>query len=204
MKKILILLLLLLFSGCASKKELSNQTALFWHNKIYNDINYLNLDQADDSFTSLEIEHPNSKYIPIDMLILFNTHYKNSEYELAKFYIDEYEKRFANKYQKKWCEYIKIKMDFLSIHNPYTNQQKITNLIKKTNEILDKYPNSVYNYELNTIKSKLEATKIVFNNQIAKLYGKLDKQKAIQIYKIDNNQTIIPPHIPWYKKLFYW
>ena len=85
MKKIFFIILVLLFTGCASKKELSNQTALFWHNKIYKDLSNMNLDGADDAFTSLEVEHPNSKYVPIDMLILYTdgvTEAMNSKKEL--------------------------------------------------------------------------------------------------------------------------
>jgi outer membrane protein assembly factor BamD len=204
MKKIFFIILVLLFTGCASKKELSNQTALFWHNKIYKNLSNMNLDGADDAFTSLEVEHPNSKYVPIDMLILYTAHYKNEEYDLAKFYINEYEKRYANRYEKEWCEYVKIKMDFLSIHNAYTNQKKIIDTLANINDVLEKYPNSIYNYEINTIKKKLTLTNLIFDNEISSLYKRLDKPKAAKLYKREINSTIIPPHIPWYKRLFYW
>jgi len=198
------LLALSLFVGCASKKDISNQTALYWHNEIYKNISNMNLDLADDKFTSLEIEHPNSQYIPIDLLILSKAHLDSDEYQLAEFYMDEYEKRYANKYEKEWAEYQKVKIRFLSLTNPYTNQKKVYKTLQFVNEVINKYPNSIYNYELNTIKKKLEDTQIVFDNEISKLYERLNKPKAAALYKKDVNNSIIPPHIPWYKKIFYW
>jgi len=193
-----------LFTGCASDKDITNQTALYWHNNIYKNINNLNIDLADDKFTSLEVEHPNSPFIPIDLLILAKTHLKNGEYQLAEFYIDEYEKRYANRYEKEWSEYTKAKIRYLSLTNPYTNQKKVTDTLNFVNNVLEKYPNSVYKYELNTIKKKLELTQIVLNNEIANLYNRLDKPKSAKLYEKNTTQKIIPPHIPWYKKIFYW
>jgi outer membrane protein assembly factor BamD len=204
-KTSLTILLLLLITGCADKRDkISEQTPLFWHNKIYKDLSFLNIDQADDDFTSLEVEHPNSDFIPTNLLILFYAHYKNGEYKLAEFYLDEYKKRYANRYEKEWCDYMKIKIKFLSFDNSYTNQKKLLDTLKETKEILKRYPNSPYRYELNSIKAKLEATIISFDNKIASLYKRVGKEKSVAHYKKEENQTIIPPYIPWYKKLFYW
>jgi len=198
-------LIALSFFGCADKnKDITNQTALYWHNSIYKNVNNLNIDLADDKFTSLEVEHPNSPFIPIDLLILAKTHFKNGEYQLAEFYIDEYEKRYANRYEKEWAEYTKAKIKYFSLTNPYTNQKKIADTLNFINSVLNKYPNSPYIYELNTIKRKLELTQIVLNNEIANLYKRLNKPKSAKIYEKNTTQKIIPPHIPWYKKIFYW
>jgi len=196
-------LLALSFLGC-SQKEISHQTALFWHTSIYENIETQNLDTADDRFTSLEIEHPLSQFIPIDLLSLAQAHIENDEYQLAEYYINEYEKRYANLDEKKWCEYKKAKIRFDSIKNAYTNQKKIDETINFISNIINSYPNSIYNYELNTMKEKLVDTKIVFNNKIADLYKRLDKPKAAELYEINTTKKIIPPEVPWYKRLFYW
>jgi len=201
---VLGLFVLGLLSGCASKKDITDQTALYWHNAIYKDLNNMNLDAADDEFTSLEIEHPNSQFVPIDLLILSKAHLENDEYQLAEFYMDEYAKRYANKYEKEWADYQKVKIRFFSLINPYTNQKKVYQTLKFVNTILDKYPDSIYNYELTTIKRKLEVTQIVFDNRISDLYKRLDKPKASEFYKRETKESIIYPEIPWYKKLFYW
>jgi len=198
------LLALSLFLGCADKDNVENQTASFWHNGIYKYITNHNLDKADDYFTSLEVEHPNSQYIPTDLLILSKAHLQNDEYQLAEFYMNEYEKRYANRYEKEWAEYQKAKIKFFSLSNAYTNQKKLQETLDFVNQVLAMYPDSIYKYELNTIKTKLEDTQIVFDNKIAKLYKKLDKPKSAKLYQKDINTDIIPPHIPWYKKIFYW
>ena len=203
--KISVFVMLFFILGCSSKNsDISNQTALFWHKAIYKDITNYNLDNADDKFTSLEIEHPNSKFIPIDLLNLFVAHYELKEYELASFYLDEYKKRYANRSEKEWCDYTQVKLKFFSLNNAYTNQKKLLEAITFVNKIINLYPNSIYNYELMTIKEKLENTRVVFNNKIAQLYKKLDKPKAVDIYKEEADTKIIPPSIPWYKKIFYW
>ena len=198
------LLALSLITGCANNDDISNQTAFFWHNSIYKNVTQNNLDTADDRFTSLEIEHPNSQYIPSDLLILSKAHLDNEEYQLSEFYMNEYEKRYANRYEKEWAEYQKAKIKFFSLKNAYTNQKKIQDTLNFINNVLDRYPNSIYIYELNTMKLKLEDTQLVFDNKIAKLYTKLDKPKSAEIYKKEIDNNIIPPQIPWYKNIFYW
>jgi outer membrane protein assembly factor BamD len=198
------ILVISFITGCASKDEIHNQTAIVWHNKIYKSVVNNNLDKADDYFTSLEVEHPNSQFIPIDLMILSKAHLQNQEYQLAEFYIDEYYKRYANKYQREWADYQKAKIKFFSFYNAYTNQKDLEDTINFVTNVINKYPNSPYIYELNTIKEKLEDTKIIFNNQIANLYKRLDKPKASKLYKINVDKQIIPPSIPWYKRLFYW
>ncbi len=193
----------IILAGCGNDIT-KNQTALFWHNAIYKDVTMHNYDKADDEFTSLELEHPNSQFIPTDLLVLAKAHLYNEEYELANFYIDEYEKRYANRYETEWCEYMKSKIQFFSFQNAYTNQKKLYNTLAFVKSVINKYPDSIYIYELNTIKAKLEASKIVFNNNIASLYKRIDKPKAAKYYEINTTQPIIPPKLPWYKELFNW
>jgi len=207
MKKYIFASLTLFFIvGCANKElKIENQTALKWHQIIFDSIKNRNLDNADDAFTSLEVEHPESNFIPIDLLNLSIAHAKNYEFELAIFYMNQYKKRYASFENKEWAEYMIAKYKFYSIQNAYTNQAAINEAIKYINSILNLYPNSIYNYELNTMKLKLELTKKLFRERIANLYKKLDKPKSAKLYeeKIDLN-NVIPPQIPWYKKLFLW
>jgi len=208
MKKIILGSLVASFFliGCADKnKEIANQTALTWHRIIFQDLTKNNVDNADDAFTSLEVEHPASKFIPIDMLQLSIAHAKNQEFELSKFYMQEFKKRYASFEDKEWADYMISKYKFLSILEPYTNQKAVDDALKFVDSTLETYPNSIYNYELNTMKAELSITKDLFRQNISDLYTRIDKPKSAKIYKTDINKTsIIPPHIPWYKELFYW
>jgi outer membrane protein assembly factor BamD len=207
MKKIFLGIILSLFIiGCAQKnKEISNQTALTWHKMIFDNLLNHNLDDADDAFTSLEIEHPESKFIPEDLIILSIAHAKNKEFDLAKFYMNQFKKRYASFEDKEWADYMICKYKFYTNQNPYTNQKAINDAIKYINSTLATYPNSIFNYELNTMKLKLTMTKKLFRQKISNLYTKLDKPKSAKIYNTDLNTTnIIKPNIPWYKHLFFW
>jgi len=209
MKKIVsgvIITSLFFLSGCSNKQqEISNQTALTWHRIIFKDLKSNNLDNADEAFTSLEVEHPQSNFIPTNLIELSLAHYYNNEFELAQYYMQEFKKRFASFKEKEWADYMISKYRFLSITAPYRNQKAVNEAIKFINSTINTYPNSIYNYELNTMLIKLTLTKKLFRNRISNLYQKLDKPKSAKIYKTDiNNSKIIPPHIPWYKRLFYW
>jgi len=204
-KKILILLPLFFFISCSNKNlDYKKLTALSWHKKIYKDVKNENLDKADDDFTSFEAEDPGSIYIKTDLLELFLAHQQNEEYDLAIFYLNEYEKRYATPQEITWLEYQKIKMNFLKYDKAYTNQQALLNIITMCNNYLAKYPNSQYLPEVNTILVKAELTKKYFDDKIYKLYKKLDKPKAAKEFKVTIPKNSIPPYIPWYKKLFYW
>ena len=200
----LLFLIPLFFLACSHKpqKELHNELKL--HQKLKKDIQSSFLDEADNDLMDLEAEYPSSPYIKSDLLILYLAHLKNEDYILAKFYINQYEKRFASVKEIPWCEYQKIKIDFLSYQNAYTNQEHILNLINKCKKYKAKFPNSIFLPEVNTIYIKAVLTNKYLNAKIYKLYKKLKKTKAAKIYKTDIPKNSNPPKVPWYKKIFYW
>ncbi|GAX88110.1 outer membrane protein assembly factor BamD [Lebetimonas natsushimae] len=206
MLKKTLLLLPFLFLACSNKNVVhyENLTALKWHNRIAKDVKSNNLDQADDDFLSLEAEHPASPYIKTDLIILALAHANIGEFKVAKFYLNQYEKRFASSKEIPWLEYEKIKFDFIKYNNPYTNQKDLLDLIDNCKKYLKYYPNSQFKYEVNTILAKAELTKKYLNDKIYKLYKKLDKPKAAKEFKTDIPKNSEPPYVPWYKKIFYW
>jgi len=197
----LLFLIPLFFIACSTKK-INFKTAQDIHKNIYKAI-YSDLDKADELFLTLQANYPASEYIKIDLLALFYAHLKEEEYELAKFYLDEYEKRFANKKEKEWCEYQKIKIDFFSYQNAYTNEGKILDILKKCENYTISYPNSKFLYEVNTIYAKVYLTKLYLYDKINKLYIKLNKPKSAEKYRVKIPKST-PPKIPIYKKIFYW
>ena len=196
----ILFLIPLLFLACANKPKKEVKTSLEIHQKLKKDINNAFLDEADNDLLDLEAEYPSSPYIKSDLLILYLAHLKNEDYLLAKFYLNQYEKRFASTKEIPWCEYQKIKIDFLSYQNAYTNQKKILDLLKKCEQYNISFPNSTFLPEVNTIYIKTLLTKLYLDDKIYRLYKKLgDKVKKPKIPK-----NSIPPYIPWYKKIFYW
>ena len=201
----LLLIIPLFFLACSPKpkpNEYKNELKI--HQQLKKDIKNTFLDNADNDLMNLEAEFPSSPYIKSDLLILYLAHLKNEDYILAKFYLNQYEKRFASSKEIPWCEYQKIKIDFLSYQNAYTNQKQILNLINECKNYKINFPNSIFLPEVNTIYMKVLLTNKYLNDKIYKLYKKLGKEKAAKLYKTKIPKNSRPPKIPWYKKLFYW
>ena len=198
----LLLLIPFFFLGCSHKANKDVKTSLQIHQKLKKDINKAFLDDADNDLLDLEAEYPSSPYIKSDLLSLYLAHLKNEDYILAKFYLNQYEKRFATTKEIPWCEYQKIKTDFLSYQNAYTNQKEILDLLDECKKFTISYTNSNFLPEVNTIYIKTLLTKLYLDDKIYKLYKKLDNKVKIKKPNIPKNS--IPPYIPWYKKIFYW
>ncbi|WP_457560035.1 outer membrane protein assembly factor BamD [Caminibacter sp.] len=205
MRKTLFIIPLLLFLGCSSKNQIQkNLKAITIHSKLVKAVKENNFDKADDLFLTMEAEHPTSIYIKQDLLILYLGHLNYGDFKLAKFYLNQYETRYASKDEIPWCEYQKIKVDFLSYHNAYTNQKKILDLIKECKNYKLSYPNSQFLPEVNTIYMKAYLTNLYLDDKISKLYKKEGKIKASKEYKVKVPKNSVPPQVPWYKKIFYW
>lgn len=200
----LLLLIPLFFIACAHKDPNKLHNELKIHQQLKKDIDNTFLDNADDDLMNLEAEFPSSPYIKSDLLTLYLAHLKNEDYILAKFYLNQYEKRFATSKEIPWCEYQKIKIDFLSYKNAYTNQEKILKLIQKCKNYTLTFPNSTFLPEINTIYIKALLTKKYLDDKIYRLYKRIGKNKAADLYKTNIPKDSKPPKVPWYKKIFYW
>ncbi len=203
-KKLLLAFLLLFFLGCSHKADKHFKTDLQIHQQIKKDLKSSFFDKADNDFMTLEADYPGSPYIKSDLLALFLAHLQNKDYILAKFYLNQYEKRFASISEIPWCEYKKIKIEFLKYHNAYTNQEEILNILNMCRLYRQNYPNSEFLPEVNTIYAKVYLTKEYLDKKISKLYKKLDKPKAAKLYSTKTPNNSKAPVVPWYKKLFYW
>ncbi len=199
-------LALLIMTGCSKNPQISRdyKTSLINHIQIKKDINNANLDRADNDFMSLEADFPASVYIKSDMLALYLAHLHTEEYDLAKFYLNQYEKRFASGEEIPWCEYQKIKMDFFKYNHAYTNQKALIDLINECKTYKLNFPDSIFLPEINTIYIKAVLTNQYLNAKIYKLYKKLNYKNAIKNYKEKIPDNSVAPYVPWYKKLFYW
>jgi outer membrane protein assembly factor BamD len=205
MRKLLFFIPFLLFFGCSNKNKIQkNLKAISIHSQIHTAIKNNNLDTADNLLLNLEAQHPGSIYIKTDLLILYLAHLNYGDYTLAKFYLNQYEKRFAGIAEIPWCEYQKIKIDFLSYQNAYTNQGKILDIINECKNYKLTYLNSNYIYEVNTIYVKALLTKKYLDDKIYRLYKKEGKTKAALKYKTKIPKNSVAPYVPWYKKIFYW
>jgi len=213
MKRIAALFLmvfLILINGCSSKKESEyNKPAIYWYSKIIKSISHNNLDKADEYFTSLESEHISSPFIPEAMLILAQAHMDNEEYLMARFYLDEYIKRYASNKKREFAEFLKIKASFLGFKNINRDQKLLQDTINSALEYKKRYKNSQFLPLIDTILTKLYMTEYILNKNIMLLYQRRDKPKAAKIYEEKlkkswlNESEILKPS-SWYDFLIEW
>lgn len=197
------------FTACSSKDEQEyNKPALYWYNKMMKQISSGDLDQADDTYTSLESEHRNSPFIPSAMLILVNAHIDEEQYALANFYLDEYIKRFGLSKDIDYARYLKIKANFLGFRYQFRDQQLMEDTIAQIRDFKTKYKNSPYMPLVDTINSRLYMAKASMDKEIAELYIRKDKQAAATFYeqKVQNSWVnpaeIEPVKVPFYRSIF--
>lgn len=198
------------FTSCSSKKgpKEYGQPAIYWYNKIANEIATGDLEAADDSYISLESEHKNSPLLATSLQILVNAHIAEEEYALANFYVDEYVKKFAVSKSVDYFRYLKIKANFMSFSSQFREQNLIYETQKEIDEFMVKFPNSPYMPLVGTINARLAMAKASFDKEIADLYKRIDKPKAAEFYdeKVSKNwvdpKEIKEVEVSWYRSLF--
>lgn len=178
-----ILLLTILATGCSKKEVEFNKPADYWYDKFLYKISQLNLDDADDIFSSLSSEHPNSSYTKKALLILANAHMTVDEYEIANGFLDEYIKRFGDAKEIEYARYLKIKVNYMSFKYQYRNQKLLDDTIRESSEFFDRYPNSRYAPLVSTILTNMKLAREGLNNQIITLYDKLEKPLGVEKYQ---------------------
>jgi outer membrane protein assembly factor BamD len=198
------------FTACSSKNEVAeyNKPALYWYNKMLTQISKSDLDQADDTYTSLESEHRNSPLIATSLLILVNSHIDEEEYSLANFYLDEYIKRFALSKNIDYARYLKIKANFLGFTYQLRDQELMENTIKDIADFKVKYLSSPYMPLVDTINARLYMAKASLDLSIAELYKKKGKNEAAAFYNNKVKNSWINPdeieavNVPYYRSVF--
>lgn len=197
--------------GCSSKKSTVqeyNKPAIYWYNKMIKQISNYQLDEADDTYTSLESEHRNSPLLPSAIMIIGSAHMEEEEYQMANYYFDEYLKRFSLQKDADYIRYLKIKSNFMAFSRQFREQNLLSETLEQTDEFIQRYPNSEYIHLVQTMKSRLLMAQALFNKEIADLYGRIDKPQAQEFYeqkatqKWENIENIEKPDIPWYKSIF--
>jgi len=211
LKKYLIFIIFnfFIFFGCSSKdKEIYNKPAIFWYNKMLNDISTYQLDKADDDITSLMAEHKKSKLIPSALLIMAKVHMDEEEYEMAEFYLDDYIKKYQNDKFIDYVSFLKIKAKYLGFKYNFREQKLLNDAIAQTNKFIKNFPHSQFLYLVKSIKSRLLMTKANFDKEIANLYKRINKPKATIYYDSKAKQswsdvnTIKKAKSPWYRAIF--
>ena len=152
----IILVLAIFITGCSTKSEVEyNKPAIYWYKKIIQEASRGDLDSADEHFTSLASEHINSIFLKEAMLILAQAHIAQEEYLLAKFYLDEYIKKFGDRESIEFAKFLKIKASFLAFKYPFRDQELLYETLNEAFSFKDTYPYSIYTPFVDTIVTKV-------------------------------------------------
>jgi outer membrane protein assembly factor BamD len=208
-KTLFVAFIIVLFTSCSSKNEIQdyNKPALYWYNKLLDDITTYQLDNADDTFTSLESEHRNSSLIPSALLIIADAHMKDEEYQLAIYYYDSYIKRFGRNDLQDYVRYLKIKAKFMAFKQHFREQKLIDDTISDIDIFVQKHPRSSYINLVKTMQSRLYMSKAILDLEIASLYKRKDKPMAVEYYTLKAQNawhdinSIKKLDISWYRKI---
>ena len=207
---IFISALLLLIVGCSSKNEAEyNKSDIYWYQKMIYYISVDDLDKADEYYTSLQSEHFASPLLKEATLLMAQAHMDSDEYLMAKYYLDEYKKRYGDEQTLPFIEYLKIKASFLAFKSINRDQKLLKDTIKEAVAYKQKYPKAKYIPLVDTILTKLYLAQYVLDREIASLYKRRGKEKAAKIYEeryknfwLKKDEIDIPKS--WYDYLINW
>ncbi len=207
---ITLILAIFIFTACSSKqKELEyNKPALYWYNKMLKQVASYRIDEADDTYTSLESEHKHSPLLSSALMIIANAHMEEEEYAMANYYFDEYLKKFGMANNVDYVRYLKVKSKFMGFKNQFREQELVLEAIEDAQMFIDQHPNSKYIYMVQTIKSRLNIAKALFDQEIADLYTRTKKTDASEVYakrakeNWDDMENITKVKVPWYRAIF--
>ena len=207
---IFISALLLLIVGCSSKNEAEyNKSDIYWYQKMIYYISVDDLDKADEYYSSLQSEHFASPLLKEATLLMAQAHMDSDEYLMAKYYLDEYKKRYGDEKSLPFVEYLKIKASFLAFKSINRDQKLLADTIKDALAYKQKYPQAKYIPLIDTMLTKLYLAQYVLDREIASLYKRRGKEKAAKIYEeryknfwLKKDEIDIPKS--WYDYLINW
>ncbi|EGP2596100.1 outer membrane protein assembly factor BamD [Campylobacter coli] len=210
-KKIFLFILLgVLFSACSTKNNegLYNLSANEWYKQIIKDLQDKDLEKADDHYNGMASEHIADPLLETTQIILAQAHMDEEEYQLAEFYLDEYNKKFGNSRNADYIRYLKIKAKFDAFAVPNRNQALMLESQKEIDSFLKDYPYTEYEPLVQTMLTKFNLAVFYLNDTIHDLYERTGHTQSAEIYQERlkesefYQQSIIKPELPWYRSIF--
>lgn len=212
MKKNLLILSLIItfFTACSTKNkdELYNLSPSQWYAQIIKDLQDKDLEKADTHYSGMASEHIADPLLEPTLIILAQAHMDEEEYQLAEFYLDEYNKKFGNSKNVDYTRYLKIKAKFEAFAVPNRNQALMLQSQQEIDNFLKEYPNTQYKPLVQTMLTKFNIAVFYLDGTIADLYNRTNRQQSYEIYQEKLQQSeffersIITPELPWYRAIF--
>jgi len=189
----LLLMLILFIIGCSNKDAVKeyDKSAIYWYKNIIKSISSSNLDKADNYYISLRSEHTRSPLLPTATMILAESHMADKSYLMADYYLDEYLKKYASGKYVELAKFLKIKAAFLGVKDINRDQKLMMDTLKDVDSFTKDYPNSIYKPIVDTLKVRLYMAEYLLNDNIARLYHRIGKERASKIYEEKNRNSVL-------------
>ncbi|KAA6225951.1 MULTISPECIES: outer membrane protein assembly factor BamD [unclassified Campylobacter] len=210
MKITYLLIFLFLFSACSVKdtEELYNLSATQWYKQIIQDLQDRDLESADTHYNGMASEHIADPLLETTLIILAQAHMDEEEYQLADFYLEEYNKKFGTSRNVDYIRYFKIKAKFDAFGVPNRNQSLMLESKNEIDSFLKDYPDTEFKPLVQTMLMKFNLAEFYLNESIADLYKRTDREESYEIYQQRlmqsefHDEEMIKPELPWYRAIF--
>ena len=110
---------------------------------------------------------------------------------MADYYLDEYLKKYASSKTIELAKFLKIKAAFLGVKDINRDQKLMIDTLKNVDRFTKEYPNSIYRPMVDTLKVRLYMAQYLLNENIARLYSRIGKEKAAKIYRDKNRKSVL-------------
>ncbi|GHV09274.1 hypothetical protein AGMMS50229_19130 [Campylobacterota bacterium] len=127
-------------------------------------------------------EHIASALLKEAALLMANAHSANEEYLLANFYLDEYLKRYGDRENNDWINYLKLYADYRGFKQPLRNQKLLLDSIVRCEDYVARFGESELEIFVQTLMTKLRLANAELSGNISSLYRRLDKDDAAALY----------------------
>ena len=192
-KSFLLSLVVLFIVGCSGKDAVKeyDKPALYWYKNIIKSLSTSSFDKADNFYISLRSEHMRSPLLPTATMILAQAHMKDKSYLMSDYYLDEYLKKYAASSKIEQARFLKIKAAFLGVKNINRDQKLMIDTLQAVDAFVVSYPDSSYRPIVDTLKVRLHMAQYMLNENIARLYNRIDKDESAKIYRTKNENSVL-------------
>ncbi len=168
------LIVLVFVLGCSTSEKTQTTNNFSSDIELYkNAMNHLKkkeFDQAVETFTELEIQHPYSKWATKGQLMAGFTHYKANEYEEAILTLSKFIELNPTHKSIPYAMYLKAYSYYERMPDVNLDQKLSDRAVEEFSELINKYPNSKYAKKsmshLRSLKNHLASREV----KIAKFY----------------------------------
>ncbi len=183
----LIFIFILIFSSCANnsnikKDSINIENKKYSDRKLYKEIFEnisVNLDNADEKYIDLKSNFENSPLVINSALALAIAHMQKKEYLLANFYLQEVLQIDSN---NELAKYLLSKNQFLYTKSLANDQSYMEKSIKALEINRNLLTDDEYKLLADSMLLRIKLDKIYNNQNIGKMYKKLNKNKAYELY----------------------